>query len=200
MEVIDTSERVEARASVIGSKVREGIEDYKIVEGKAVFRPLTDCERKMAEWAKCLKEGVVIMGDIRPHRPPQWNYEERANFIVTVVNRTGYFILEDVVVHLLSVGSRDGKAKVARETCSPNVIRLHDIRPGGSANTQGPEASWCDGSPQSPPKKGFTLLCTNPYPEGFPGTDTVVASALVTYRATPYFEGRVTCEEPIVGT
>jgi len=192
------SEKVEAKRIMVGKieKIREGILDYSIVEGKLKFRPLTECEELLKKWGSCIKEGVRIRCDIVPQTGPMWNWDERALFIVTVANKTGYFRLEAVTVHLLSVTSKEGKAKVAREPCSPNVIQLPDIRPGGSASTQNPVASWCDGADRHA-APGFTLLC---WPPAFPGTDTVVASALVTYRAVPYFEGRCTSEEPIVGT
>jgi len=192
------SETVEAKGIVAGEieKVREGILDYRIVKGKIIPRELTECEELLRKWGRCVKEGVRIRCDIVPQVGPIWNWNERALFIVTVTNKTGYFRLEDVTVHLLSVGSKEGKAKVAREPCSPNVVRLPYIRPGGSASTQNPVASWCDGNAQTPARRGFTLLCW----QVFPGTDTVVANALVTYRAVPYFEGRCTSEEPIVGT
>ena len=192
------SKKVEARAIVAGDieKIREGILDYRIEKGKISFRPLTECEKLIHEWGRCVKEGVRIKCDIVPQSGPMWNWHERALFIVTVFNKTGYFRLEDVTVHLLSVRSKEEKASVAREPCSPNVVRLPYIRPGGSASTQNPDASWCNGYAQTPARRGFTLLCYGI----FPGTDTVVASALVTYRAVPYFEGRCASEEPIVGT
>lgn len=195
----EVSKRVEAKRTVAGKieKIREGILDYRIVKGKIDYiRPLTECEKLLNEWGKCVKKGVRIRCDIVPQRGPIWNWHERALFIVRVINKTGYFRLEDVTVHLLSVRSKEGKADAVRESCSPNVVRLPNIRPGGSASTQNPVASWCNGFAQRPTRRGFTLLCRREFRE----YDTVVANALVTYRAVPYFEGRCTSEEPIVGT
>ena len=177
-------------------RIREGIEDFRVTKGKIIPRLLTECEKRLKEWGNCIKEGVRIRCDIVPQIPVMWNWNERALFIVTVTNKTGYFQLEEVTVHLTSVSSKDGRAKVMREPCSPSVIRLPNIRPGGCASTQSPDASWCDGSPQTPARRGFTVLCT----EVFQGTDTVVARALVTFRAVPYFEGSCASEEPIIGT
>ena len=201
----EMSKRVKAKRIVAGEikKTREGIVDYHIVKGKIIPRELTECEKLLKKWGGCVEEGVRIRCDIVPQRGPIWNHDERALFIVTVTNKTGYFRLEDVTVHLLSVRSKEGKANVDREHCSPNVVRLPYIRPGGSASTQNPVASWCDGYRQTPARRGFTLLCKPRPPNwttSFLGTDHVVASALVTYRAVPYFEGRCTSVEPIIGT
>ena len=190
--------KIEGQGTVTGEiqKVREDIVDYRIKDGSPIFRPLTECEQMLKKWGSCLREGVRIRGDIVPQSGPQWNWNERALFIVTIANKTGYFRLESVTVHLLSVKSKGGKAQAMREPCSPDVIQLPDIRPGASGSTQYPVASWCGGSPSVPPRPGFTLLCLHV----FPGNDTVEAEAYVTYRAVPYFEGRCTSEEPIIGT
>jgi hypothetical protein len=194
------SEEVKAEAVLTGKieKIREGVLDYRIVRGKIDFvRPLTKCEKLLKEWGSCVKEGVKIMCDIRPMIGPMWNYgTERALFIVTVVNKTGYFRLDEVTVHLLSVKSKQGKATPYKEPCSPEVIELHPIRPGGSANTQNPKRSWCGNSPHTPPKPGFTLIGGRV----FPGMDVVEGRALVTYKATPYFEDYCQAQESIVGT
>jgi hypothetical protein len=190
--------KVDAQSNIMGEivKEREGIVDYSIKDGKITPRPLTDCEKLLKQWGNCVKNGVRIRCDIVPQNGPQWNWDERALFIVTVFNKTGYFRLEAVTVHLLSVKSKNGTAQVTRETGSPDVVQLPDIRPGGSASTQNPIACWCGGSVYTPPRPSFTLLCL----QVFPGNDTVAAEAYVTYRAVPYFEGRCTSEEPIIGT
>jgi hypothetical protein len=177
-------------------RIREGTLDYRIVDGVLLPRPLTPCEELLSKWGECVKGGVKIISDIRPCVGPMWNWDERALYIVSVYNKTGYFRLEMVTVHLIKVEAANGKAPVMREPCSPNVIQIPDIRPGGHASTQSPVASWCDGNAQSPPRMGFTLLCAHV----FPTTDTVKASAVVTYRAVPYFEGKCTADEIIVGT
>lgn len=194
------SDKVEAKAVVSGEvqRIREGILDYRIADGKIFPRPLTECEQLIKKWGDCVKSGVRILCDIVPTVGPLWNYSERALFIVTVYNKTSYFRLESVTVHLVSVVAQDHKADVMREPCSPDVIQIPDIRPGGHASTQNPVASWCNGAAEVPPRMGFTLLCTDTH--GFPGYDLVKASAVVTYRAVPYFEGRCTAEETIVGT
>jgi hypothetical protein len=192
------SKEVKASSSVLGQieRVRDGVLDYKLVGGKIVPRPLTPCEQAILGWGKCVREGVKISCEIDPSGQ-LWNWDERALFKVTVTNRTRFFKLQEVTVHLISVTATLGKANVAREPCSPNVVQLPDIRPGGSANTQNIVASWCDGNLQSPPRSGFTLLCWG----SFLGTDTVVARALVTFKAVPYFEAWCTSEEEaIVGT
>lgn len=194
--VADT--KVEGIAVVAGNteKIREGTLDYKIVNGVLLPRPLTPCEELLGKWGECVKGGVKIVSDIRPCVGPLWNWDERALYVVIVYNKTWYFRLEMVTVHLVRVEAANGHAPVMREPCSPNVIQIPDIRPGGHASTQTPVASWCDGSSQSPPRQGFTLLCTS----AFNGTDTVKASAVVTYRAVPYFEGKCTADEVVIGT
>jgi hypothetical protein len=193
------SKKAEATAVMIGDieKYREGVLDYRVVKGKIDFvRELTECEKLLKKWGECIKEGVKIICDIRPTTGPMWNHYERALFIVSVVNKTGYFRLDETTVHLLSVTSKDGKAHPYREPCSPNVIELPEIRPGASASTQSPSKSWCDGTLYSWPKPGFTLIGG----PAFPGNDVISAQALVTYKAIPYFEERCFTEEIIVGT
>ena len=187
-------------SKAVGGKIekfRDGILEYTIEKGgiPTPRRP-TQCEIDIAKWGRCVKEGVRITCDIIPQVGTLWNYEERAICKVTVTNRTNFFRLEMVTAHLVSVRALNAQANVAREPCSPNVIQLPDIRPGASANTQNPVASWCDGNPQVPPRGGFTLLCWN----AFAGYDKVAANVVVTYRAVPYFEGRASAEEPIIGT
>lgn len=192
------SKEVRAEAVLAGKieRVREGILDYRVVDGKIDFvRPLTECEKLLKKWGNCVKEGVKIVCDIRPIGR-MWNYNERALFIVTVFNKTRYFRLDEVTVHLLSVKSKQGKATSYREPCSPEVIELHPIRPGGSSNTQNPKRSWCGNNPHTPPRPGFTLIGGTV----FPGTDVVVARALITYKAIPYFEDYCGAEETIFGT
>jgi len=178
-------------------KIRDGELQYKIVAGKIEARPLSPCERDIANWAKCIKERVKITCDILPYYGPMWNYSERALYVVTVNNKTGFFRLEEVTVHLQSVKTRDGKTTIDHEYGSPDVVMLPDLRPSASANTQNPVASWCHGSLVTPPRGGFTLVN---YGGVFPGFDTVIADARITYKAVPYFEGHCGAEEVIVGT
>jgi hypothetical protein len=155
-------------------KIRDGELQYKIVAGKIEgIRPLSPCEREIAEWAKCIKERVKISCDILPYYGPMWNYNERALYVVTVQNKTGFFRLEEVTVHLQSVKARDGKTTVGHENGSPDVVMLPDLRPSASANTQNTVASWCHGAITTP-RGGFTLVN---YGGSFAGFDTVVADA-----------------------
>lgn len=178
-------------------KIRDGVLQYKIEAGKILPRPLTPCEMEIANWAKCIKERVKITCDILPYSGPLWNYDERALYVVTVHNMTGFYRLEEVTVHLQSVKTIDGKTTIDHEHGSPDVVLLPNLRPSASANTQNAVASWCDGSPVTPPRGGFTLVN---YGGAFPGYDTVQADARITYKAVPYFEGHCKSDELIVGT
>ena len=178
-------------------RMRDGELQYKIEKGKILPRPLLPCEKVIFDWAKCVKDRVIITCDIVPVTGPLWNWTERALYIVTVRNKTGYFRLEEVTVHLQSVKAKDGKTIIEHEHGSPDVIMLPPIRPGASANTQNAVASWCNGSPVTPPRGGFTLVN---YGGSFPGYDKIIANARITYKAVPYFEEMCQANEILVGT
>jgi hypothetical protein len=184
--------------SKVIERIRDGELQYKIVDGKIEgIRPLTPCERDIANWAKCIKEQVKITCHILPYNGPMWNWGERALYVVTVNNKTGFFRLEEVTVHLQSVKTKNGRTTIDHENGTPDVVMLPDLRPSASANTQNPVASWCHGSPIIPPRGGFTLVN---YGGEFPQYDTVVADSRITFKAVPYFEKNCEAEMEIVGT